>query len=258
MLEGLVIHKAVYKERDLICKILTRSGTVASVYFYGGRGGGRFSKGTILELGFMLKINLQLNRKKNDPDILIAKDWDLIWNSDTIRNNVKAFYFSHFIFELISKVAQKHSKDSINNDEGLFKITSNSLFFLDDALKRETYIPTRHIGMFLIKAALELGVIPDLESCLYCFEPLEKFSSILFEPQNGGFCCNQCNNLISKAEGESSKNFLKNTQAILSTSFKSWDTVQDPQRGGCEAIFKFLCTQFEWQPSKFISYSMLY
>ena len=64
-LEGILVHKAIHKERDLIGTLLLRDGTLVNLYFYGGRGGGKSQKGSILELGFMLKVKLGSRIKKN-------------------------------------------------------------------------------------------------------------------------------------------------------------------------------------------------
>ena len=79
--EGIVIQKTPFKERDIICHLLLRTGKTLAVYFYGGRGGGKKAKGSIIETGFMLSVELQRQRKTLDSPMHIAKEYSLIWSS---------------------------------------------------------------------------------------------------------------------------------------------------------------------------------
>lgn len=268
-LEGIIVHKTVYKERDLICKLLLRDGSLASLYFYGGKGGGKKNKGTILELGFMVKVMLAPRRKKIERDIQIAGEWDLLWESKQIRKNYKAFYLMSFYSEFIQKVAPQRDfsfEDDSSENEGIFKVASNALFFLEKALEKSSdnslenseFGAEGHLLMFLTKMTYHLGVAPDLGHCVHCFSPIQNLPLILFQPSNGGFSCNECSSSINKIESDSAKELRDLTLKILETSYKDWEMIKLSERGPCEAIFHFLCHQFQWQPSQFISYQMLF
>lgn len=260
-LEGIIVHKTVYKERDLICKLLLRDGTLASLYFYGGKGGGKKNKGTILELGFMVKVMLAPRRKKLDRDIQIAQEWDLLWESKQIRQNYKAFYLMSFYSEFLQKVSPlkdfSFEQDSAEN-EGIFKVASNALYFLEQSLAQGSFQPAGHLLMFLTKMTFHLGVAPDLGHCVHCFQKLESLPLILFQPNNGGFSCNECSSSIGKIESDSAKELRDLALKILETSYKDWTQIGEVERGPCEAIFRFLCHHFQWQPSQFISYQMVF
>src|SRR5690554_2497522 len=102
-LEGLIIHKTLYKERDLICKLLLRDGHVCSLYFYGGRGGGKKNKGSLLELGYMVSVVVDIRHRGLNQQLQVAKEWSLIWQHQEIRKDYKAFYFLSFICEVLQK-----------------------------------------------------------------------------------------------------------------------------------------------------------
>ena len=158
-LEGIIIHKTPFKERDLICNVLLRSGKKVAIYFYGGRGGGKKTKGSILEVGFMMKITSAPRRKVVDTNIIIAKEYKHIWNSEYIRDNYKAFYLSSFFMEYIGKIALESNHDEISKDDdsGLFRVLSNSLYFLDDSIKNKNFDLYTHCPRFkLISSELEL------------------------------------------------------------------------------------------------------
>lgn len=261
-LEGIIIHKTVYKERDLICKLLLRDGSLATLYFYGGKGGGKKNKGTILELGFMVKVLLAPRRKKVDQEIAIAKEWDLLWESKLVRQNYKAFYLMSFFCEFLQKVAPRRDYDFEDDENsenaGIFKVASNALYFLEESLAKNQFSPSNHLLMFLAKMTFHLGVAPDLARCAHCFQELENFPLIRFEPNNGGFSCSECSSSLNQVENESAQTLRVLSLKILETSYRDWTDVDRVERGPCEAIFNFLCYQFQWQPSQFISYQMIF
>ena len=93
-IEGLVLSKVPYDERHIIANLLLRSGRKVAVVFYGGRGGGKKQKSSIIELGFMLSV--ELAHAKTNSDIYHAKEWNLVWNHDLIRLDHTAFYLMCF------------------------------------------------------------------------------------------------------------------------------------------------------------------
>ncbi len=158
-LEGIIIQKTPYKERDLICKLLLRDGTLATLYFYGGKGGGKKNKGTILEIGFMVKVLLAPRRKKLDRNIQIAQEWDLLWEAKHIRQNYRAFYLMTFFCEFLQKIAPEkdfsYEEDSTEN-VGIFKVASNALYFIEQSLSEGSFKVESHLLMFLTKMTFHL------------------------------------------------------------------------------------------------------
>ncbi len=267
-LEGILINKTPYKDRDIIGKLLLRSGKVVDLYFYGGRGGGKLQKGSILEVGYMLKVTLAPARKKGIQSMQIAKEWNLVWEAKHIRKNFQAFYLLSFIFELTSKIAIEFDPEDASDEDqaGVFKIVSNSLFHLDKNLEGEDVNLFDHLFLFLGKLTYELGILPDLKDCLYCHKGLDGFELMKFEPQNGGFTCREC--LLQADQSISSnKNLFNDLQASaelrkrmthsLSLKFSQILDFKDTTRGNCDAIFSYFCYQFNFQKTDFKTWTML-
>lgn len=267
-LEGILIHKTNYRDRDIIGKLLLRSGKVIDVYFYGGRGGGKQQKGSILELGYMLKVTFAPKRKKGITAMDIAKEWSLIWEAKNIRKNFHAFYLLNFLFELTAKIAIGYDEDSdshIDDQVGLFKIISNSLYHLDVACIDQSINIFDHLFAMLGKLSFELGILPDLKKCLYCHDDLEGIELLKFEPQNGGFSCADC--LMSKDQSHNDKNFIEDMKEtkklrsaflfVLQMKFSEIETLKGMTRGNCDALFNYFCYQFNLNKLDFKSWSMV-
>lgn len=272
-LEGILIHKTPYKDRDIIGRLLLRSGKVVDLYFYGGRGGGKLQKGSILEIGYMLKVTLAPKRKKGVTAMDIAKEWSLLWEAKHIRKNFHAFYLLSFFFELTNKVAlefdpeldsQVHQKNE--EQVGIFKIISNGVFYLDKDSEKENLNIFDHLLMLLGKLTNELGILPDLNNCLYCQTELDKAELMRFEPQNGGFTCSDC--LVQGDKGisgdkklfedlKASKEFRKLIVSVLSLKFSEVTSVENASRASCDALFNYFCYQFSYQKSDFKAWNML-
>ena len=102
-IEGIVLSKIPYDERHIIAHLLLRSGRKVSVVFYGGRGGGKKQKSSIIELGFMLSVELNTNRTHSE--IYHAKEWSLVWHHDLIRLDHTAFFMFCFYLAVINKIS---------------------------------------------------------------------------------------------------------------------------------------------------------
>lgn len=255
-LEGILIHKAIHKERDLIGTLLLREGSIASFYFYGGRGGGKSQKGTILELGFMLKVKLASRQKKNQQ-LLTASEWSLGWSSEHIRKNHQAFYLSTFFFEFIKKVAVEKDIDFDSKEhEGLFKVLSNSLFYMDNDLSLDNFHLETHCLFFLAKIIFELGIAPDLESCLYCQDSLVR-ESFVFDVQNGGFTCSSCSNQTIKEELIAATKVRDIIIYSKLTTYKEFKTQNYLERAQIHSLINYLCYHYGWNKSQFISLAMI-
>jgi DNA repair protein RecO len=266
--EGIVINKTPYKERDLICNLLLRSGRTQSIYFYGGRGGGKQNKGSILEVGFMLAIQLSPRRKKIDTDIQIAKEHKLLWDCDNIRTDYRAFYLASFYMEYISKIAIGENLNDENSTEhaGLFNVLSNGLYYLDEAVKNKNFDLNTHLFIFLSKLSIQLGVAPDLDHCLFCEKQFAEFDLCLFGPQDGGFSCMECSskkdeyisdNKNLRQEYESSQSLRKLMKQVYHLPFKNYSQVPPIVQGVTIAEFNFINYQFGFSKDQFKSWQMI-
>lgn len=107
--EGLLINKTAYKERDLIVKLLLRSGNIGSFYVYGGQGGGKKQKPTLFELGAMLKVDIKERKssKIDGSDLMVVSESARLWAPQNVRYNIQAFYLTCLYFEIFQKLDRK-------------------------------------------------------------------------------------------------------------------------------------------------------
>lgn len=268
-LEGILIHKTPFKERDIIGKLLLRSGKVVDVYFYGGRGGGKFSKGSILEVGYMLKLTLAPQRKKLETNIHVVKEYSLMWEAAHIRSNYQAFYLLSLYAEIVQKIAVEEDlehQDAFAEHEGIFKVLSNAIFCLDKSVSVSDYQLYQQLFLFLAKLNVELGILPDYDQCLHCQIDLGKVELARFEPQNGGFTCHDCllsaDQFVSQdkalfEELKSSMGLRVNLMSALKHKYTDYKKVVGITRGQCNSLFNYFCYQFELQPSNFKTWDLL-
>lgn len=265
--EGIVIHKTPYKERDLICNLLLRSGKIVSVYFYGGRGGGKSNKGSILELGYMVQVELNPKRKKLETDLLMAKEYKLLWSGQSIREDYQGFYLCTFFLEFMSKIAVDDELDGFEDQEhqGLFNVLSNSLFFLNKAIEEKRFHLQTQLFIFLAKLSIQLGITLDVENCLFCGEDL-KASMVLFDPQNGGFVCHDCSskrdeflsdNKLLREEYQSSTELRKLFESIYRLPYKEFQKAPEVSQGLTVAQFNYINLQFGFNKDQFKTWGMI-
>lgn len=268
-LEGILIHKTPYKERDIIGKVLLRSGKVVDLYFYGGRGGGKYSKGSILEVGYMLKVTLAPKRKKIETQLHVVKEYSLLWEAKEIRLNYQAFYLLSLYAEVIQKISIEEdleNDDVFAEHEGIFNVFSNAVFCLDKAVINNDYNLYQQMFLFLAKMNHELGILPDYQKCLHCNIDLDKVQLAKFEPHDGGFTCHDCllsvDQFVSQDkvlfEELKSSMSLRNSLVLgLQSKYTEYAKLGEVSRGQCNALFNYFCYQFQMQPSHFKTWDML-
>lgn len=173
-IEGIVLSKNLFKERNIVAHILLRNGEKCSVLFYGGAGGGAKKKSSLLEVGYLLKIELRPSHKYGgENNLVIAKEWSLIWSADKIRYSYPSFLLSCFFLEICQKVSPELStfKDLRNDSsgEGAFRVLSNALYCLNtDQDEKGKSDLDLHLALFLAKILAEMGLYPAYRECLFC------------------------------------------------------------------------------------------
>lgn len=254
--EGIVIQRIPYKERDLIVKLLLRSGFVGSFYIYGGQGGGKNHKPSIFEIGSMMKIMTKDQKAKIDTsDIMISAEHQRIWEPQSIRYDVKAFYLVCLYFELIQKFAQpfQQGQDFQTQDhEGVFSVVSNALFYIEDSLVKKQFVPQQQLTLFMVKLLFHLGIMPDTDNCTYCQTDLLENESVVFMPANGQFACQQC------SQGENEKGFLLRIKKGYQTKFQDYSEFLGTTFPECDKLIQYFCHQYHLRPVELKSYSLLF
>ncbi len=254
--EGIVIQRVPYKERDLIVKLLLRNGYVGSFYIYGGQGGGKSHKPSIFELGSMMKILIKDKKKIDSSDLMVSAEHQRSWEPQSIRHDIKAFYLVCLYFELIQKFAipyQHGTSDHENMDhEGVFSVVSNALFYIEDALKKNQFVPHQQLTLFMIKLLFHLGIMPDTDNCSYCQTGLLENDSVVFMPANGQFACQQC------SQGDNEKGFLLRIKMGYQTRYQDYANFLGTTFPECDKLIQYFCHQYHLRPVELKSYSLLF
>lgn len=263
-IDGIILNKFPYRDRDLVLHLLLRSGHKISLMVYGGRGGGKKMKPALLEPGYLAKFELSPQSK----EMYVAKEYALDWRHEEVRNDYQAFLLMSFFLELIDKVAPeatlKEGDDNLNDEYvGLFRVLSNALFYLDHALKCKSFSIFSHLELFIIKMSFELGVAPAFSRCTYCSSDLKISTTASFEMQHGGFSCTAC---MTKNEVKSNLVFLDQdvSKALWDKVIRVWQLkYQDYAQLSAsnkfisEKYMQYLCYQFQLDINSFKSFRML-
>lgn len=255
--EGIVIHRVPYKERDLIVKLLLRNGLVGSFYVYGGQGGGKKHKPTIFELGSLVKILIKDQKTKIDSsDLMISAEHSRVWEPQSVRHDVKAFYLACLYFELIQKFAinfQQGTSDYENKDhEGVFSVVSNALFYIEDALTKNQFNPHQQLTLFMVKLLYHLGIMPDTDTCSYCQSELMETEMVSFLSAQGQFACQSCH------PGENEKGFLLRIKKGYQTKFQDYCGFIGTNFSECDKLLQYFCHQYHLRPVELKTYKLLF
>lgn len=262
--EGLILNKILLKEKDLLCKLLLRNGKKISVLFYGGKSGGAKRKNTVLELAHLIKVELQYKRHHAGGDeIYAAKEWTLSWAPKNIRKSYSAFYLMNFYLEVAAKMATDahlHADDAENSDEeGAFRVLSNGVFHLDQDLGLKKADLGRHMWFFLAKLSYEMGVAPNVESCVFCENPLLSGQPSELSLAQGGLICASC----LAQNGENPRHFAGNQELIpklrgaFRLKYSENGQISAPSKEENHQLFSYLCYQFHLRENDFKTLNLL-
>lgn len=242
--EGILLSKVLHQERNLICQILLRNGKKVSILFYGGSGGGKNKKSTLLEVGHMLKIELQ--KKKTISDIYTAKEWSLLWHHKKIRENFQAYYSMCFFLETISKVALvddlTNTMGSFDDESiGNFRVLSNALVHLENSLDKNNFNKFLEIGYFFIKSTIEHGICPNIDNCVLCGIDLKSCTHMELMIDHGGFACQNCQPIsINNLDGKLLFDFI---HYVASKKYPLLNYETKLKLKNVEEVFAYFCYQ---------------
>lgn len=191
LLEGILVHKQPYKERDIIASFLLRTGEVLSGYLYGGQGGGKNMKSDLLQLGYAFRFKAHdFKNKTQAGGTYKLSEWSILWQHEKIRNDYSAFVLMHYICELHHKLSpgvNDLSELGSGQSGHIFTCLSNTLFLLDQNLEKKREIKKIMLG----KLIYFLGVLPDAQNCCFCTKSLSREKSFLFY-EEGQASCTDC------------------------------------------------------------------
>lgn len=253
--EGVLIQRVPYKDRDLIVKLLLRNGLVGSFYVYGGQGGGKKQKPTIFETGSLLRILVKEQRTKIDSsDLMISAEHSRLWEPQSVRYDIKAFYLVCLYFELVQKFAQpmQPGQGHGGDHEGVFSVVSNALFYIEDALAKKQFVAHQQLMLFLVKLLFHLGIMPDTDHCSYCQTGLMEMEAASFLPASGQFACHAC------AQGDNEKGFLLRMKKGYQTRFQDYADFLGTNFPECDRLIQYFCHQYHLRPVELKSYGLLF
>jgi DNA repair protein RecO len=255
--EGIVVSKLLYKERDLIAKILLRNGLMASFYVYGGQGGGKHHRPAAFDVGIMAKIQIKERRslKQEVSELMIVSEHQRIWEPKLIRHNIQAFYLTCLYFEIVQKLAQNFHPDHdvvTSDHEGVFSVLSNALFYLDDSLAKKNFIPEQHLSLFMVKLLFHMGILPDTERCGHCDSQLMEASGVSFQIEQGQFACLQC------VTAENERGLLFRIRKGSQTKYQDYEALTGANFQEADKLIQFFCHHFHLRLVELKSYSLLF
>lgn len=262
-IEGLILKKTPYQERHLICHLLLRSGKKVSVLFYGGKGGGKNKKSSILEIGHMIKV--ELRRTKSTSELYNAKEWNSVWIHDLIRSNHQAFYLLCLYLEIILKLSvfENLHDEHASHDEstkGLFRVLSNGIFFIEKKLKENHLDIHFHLVVFLSKLLAEQGLFPGREKCVLSDMPLSDIETLVLTPEHGGFADSSLVNfedVRAQGNGVAGKELWFLLGRIMEMKYQETRDFSIQNKEISRILFQFFCFQFHFEDSHFKSVSMI-
>lgn len=261
-IEGILLSKIPNGERHLIGSVLLRNGKKVSVLFYGGRGGGKKQKDSILEVGHMLSVDLV--PAKRGVELYKAREWKGLWLHNHIRLNFQAFHLLCFFVEVASKIAREDHlhdphRDFDENEREIFTIVSNALFYLDKNLANGVFDRSRDALIFLVKLGLVMGVSPSRDYCQLSDSPLGQEDMVLSSAQ-GGFVSMHAlseeeRRLAATGDG---RELWKLIGLIASAKYVDIAPFKLSHQGLARQIFQYVCYQFGWSESDFKTGSLVF
>ena len=203
----MLLYTIPYQDHHLIGNLLLRNGRLASLLFYGGRGGGKKGKCTPLEIGTMLVVELSISRKT--VELYKALEWSSLWAPQKMRHDYKAFTLMGLYLEVVRKISlpenlsenfgpasRNISPQCRGAHEGLFSVLSNALFHLERALLSGRADTSFELCLFLGKLLIEQGIFPERRYCGPCQRPFLHSEGGLPRPflsfEEGAFLCSRC------------------------------------------------------------------
>lgn len=241
------------------------NGGQISCLFYGGAGGGKRKKSSLLEVGYVIDVSFAKKKSEIKSEMETASEFQLVWNYDQLRLSHNAFYLLSFYLELILKVARPLEHDELDLEEHgeLFNVLSNAIFFLEQDCANINETKFKHLSLFLTKLSHAMGVYPEVSECLYCGIDLNEAQSYALLKNEGGFACGDC--LSQKEEQQVDRRTLDMSKRLRATVVQSIRTLykdhQQLSNVGAEEsneLMEYLFFQFHFQKHQFKTLRMLF
>lgn len=237
---------------------------VLTVLFFGGQGGGKKTKSSILQIGYLFKVVLSQS-KKVSFEMLNAKEYSEKWFHKKLASHPRAFYLLCFYSELISKFSPKVSEhDDLDLDGevhgGLFRLLSNGIFQLEKSVVEESYSHYDSLFIFLVKALVELGIFPRTENCSISGSKIEDSSKVILIPSNGGFAFHSMveAEVQRLTDGETGQIIRKAIVEVAAAKYGEISTIEGLNSDCCKELLEYICFQQNINIRDFKTASMIF
>lgn len=262
--EGLLLSKRPFQENHLLCHLLLRNGRKIVTVFYGGRGGGKKNSPSLLELGYMM--DLELAKTKRNSDLYRAKEWMNSWIHHKVRESYRAYLHLCFFVEVIERIAPEEDLwEAQENDahefEGIFRVLSNTLFYLEKYLETKGKDFSAIMANFLCKLINQQGFLPSIATCCLSDEPFEANDRILFMQDKGGFAkAAYVNDYVQEAPGSEldGRIVLNVFKQITFEKTSELDLTKPVSHPVLKSLFHYFCFQNQLQPDTFKTYKTIF
>ena len=253
-LEGILINKFPYKDKHIIAHLILRSGVKVSAIFYGGQGGGKRSKGNILQLGYLIRFNYL--RSKSTSSMFLVKNYQEKWFHRNISKHVKGLYLLCFFCEVLDKFSmevpcgEKNLVEDQGNEMGYFRILSNAIFNLEKSFKEGSFNYEKSIITFLTKVSFEFGIFPRTDDCIISGEKLEEGYYFLSD-ENGGFASLNFSEDRKNEEVKDMSSLRNGIVEIISHEYGKPLSLAGMNLFLCKRFFEYICYQQNININKF-------
>jgi recombinational DNA repair protein (RecF pathway) len=210
-----------------------------TVLFYGGRGGGKMQKGSVLELGHMISYLPIPSTNSRAGNLERVKEWQCTWFHREIRKNYRCFSQLCFYLECLSKLApvQENNQGHEETYQGLFATLSNAVVQLDRiSINPPNSILSYQLAFFLAKILINLGLCPPLDLCVLSSSPLMNNSRVTLYNDQGGFGIS--------SDNDDDTHRLHFIADVSKTNYSAIKETEGIGPSVAKKLFEFLCYQY--------------
>lgn len=244
---GIVLSKTLVKEQDLIVNMLHENGAKVSLYIYGGKSS-KTRKSSIVEYGHVLTVKTQ-EKKNRSSELNIAKEYQLKWSGNNIRDNFKAFYLMSFYLEIINATVVESEDYEDDSHRDFYNLLANAIYYLDKDLDKN-FNSFNHLFIFMTKLIYYLGIMPDLSHCMASGSDLREFENIYLDIGQGGF-------VGQAGERENDSLMLSYLKQVYQTPYKEVHELNIDNREYSRRLFEYFCVNMDLNIEKFKLYQMV-
>jgi len=152
-------------------------------------------------------------------------------------------------------------RDFDREQEGLFRVLSNALFYLDLNAEAAKFFVHSHFMNFVGKLLMELGLFPHRERCGHSDVDLVNISEMILSPQLGSFAAAQFADpelaRINPDLGKMGRRLWEELGPVYHAKYKDMSFDQKIPRESLMLLFDYLCYQLNWYQSEFKTLPMI-